>query len=83
MKRGSVIQLIGNRSAYPLRMAMGMLALSCLAAGQARLAAAQDMHAGHSTTMRTELPPEQLPAPRKLTGIGNASLTITASQEAQ
>jgi hypothetical protein len=78
----SVIRFFENRSAYHLRMAMWMLAFSCLA-GQARPAACQDMHSGHSPTMRTEPPPEQLPPPQKLSGIGNASLAITAGPEAQ
>jgi tetratricopeptide (TPR) repeat protein len=60
-----------------------MLAFCCLAAGQSHPAAGQDTHSAHSMTMRSEPPPEQLPPPRKLGGIGNASLTITATPEAQ
>ena len=33
--------------------------------------------------MREEIPPEKLPPPEKLTGIGNAHIRITASPEAQ
>ncbi|HEY6466556.1 MAG TPA: hypothetical protein VIY69_11230 [Candidatus Acidoferrales bacterium] len=33
--------------------------------------------------MKDEIPPEQLPAPQKMTGIGNVSIQITATPEAQ
>lgn len=33
--------------------------------------------------MKDEIPPEQLPAPQKMTGIGNVSMQITATPEAQ
>lgn len=39
--------------------------------------------AGHVMDTRDEIPPEKLPAPEKLSGIGNAHIKITASPEAQ
>ena len=37
----------------------------------------------HPTDTREEVPPEKLPLPQKLTGIGNAHIRITATPEAQ
>ena len=46
--------------------------------------AQQSMPAGHDMAdMQPVLPPEQLPAPIRMTGIGNAHIAITASPEAQ
>lgn len=45
--------------------------------------AAQNPIAGHVMQTRDEIPPEQLPVPAKLTGIGNAHIKITGSTEAQ
>jgi hypothetical protein len=39
--------------------------------------------AGHVMQTRDEIPPEKLPPPEKLTGIGNAHIKITATPEAQ
>lgn len=39
--------------------------------------------AGHVMNTRDEVPPEKLPPPEKLTGIGNAHIKITATPEAQ
>src|SRR5580704_2750416 len=48
------------------------------------LCAQQSMPAGHDMSdMQPVLPPEQLPAPIHMTGIGNAHIAITASPEAQ
>lgn len=44
---------------------------------------AQNPMAGHVMDTRDEIPPEKLPAPEKLSGIGNAHIKITASPEAQ
>jgi hypothetical protein len=46
-------------------------------------AVAQNPMAGHVMQTRDEIPPEQLPAPQKLAGIGNAHIKITANEEAQ
>jgi hypothetical protein len=45
--------------------------------------AAQNPMAGHVMQTRDEIPPEKLPPPEKLTGIGNAHIKITATPEAQ
>ncbi|MGC1314280.1 MAG: hypothetical protein WA857_18725 [Candidatus Acidiferrum sp.] len=44
---------------------------------------AQTAMVGHTMATREEIPPEKLPPPQKLTGIGNAHIPITASPEAQ
>jgi tetratricopeptide (TPR) repeat protein len=38
---------------------------------------------GHTMGTENQTPPDELPAPRKMTGIGNSHLPITASAEAQ
>jgi hypothetical protein len=45
--------------------------------------AAQSSMACPAMQTRDEVPPDQLPPPEKLTGIGNAHITITATPEAQ
>ena len=44
---------------------------------------AQASMAGHAMGMRDELPPDKLPAPEKLTGVGNVHVKITAAPEVQ
>jgi tetratricopeptide (TPR) repeat protein len=39
--------------------------------------------AGHVMEMKDEIPPDQLPAPIRMQGIGNAHMEITAAREAQ
>src|SRR5215813_4278864 len=46
-------------------------------------AAAQMNMAGHVMEMQDEIPPEKLPPPVRLSGIGNAHMDITATAEAQ
>ena len=55
----------------------------CLAASQPRLAWSQMDMAAHTMGTEDQTPPSELPAPRKMTGIGNAHLQITATPEAQ
>ncbi|MGC2656991.1 MAG: tetratricopeptide repeat protein [Bryobacteraceae bacterium] len=47
------------------------------------VASAQMDMSQHVMEMKDEMPPGQLPAPRKMTGIGNVHLRITANREAQ
>lgn len=51
--------------------------------GSAPGTTAQTSMTCHATDMREEVPPEKLPPPQKLTGIGNAHIRITATPEAQ
>lgn len=51
--------------------------------GSAPRTTAQSGMSCHTMDMREEVPPEQLPPPQKLTGIGNAHIRITATPEAQ
>ncbi len=55
----------------------------CLAVSQPRLAWAQMNMSGHTMGTQDQTPPGELPAPRKMTGIGNAHIQITATPEAQ
>jgi hypothetical protein len=51
--------------------------------GSAPRTTAQSGMSCHAMDMREEVPPEQLPPPQKLTGIGNAHIRVTATPEAQ
>ncbi len=44
---------------------------------------AQTNMAGHVMETRDEIPPDQLPPPRRMTGIGNGHMRISATPEAQ
>ena len=48
-----------------------------------RVAPAQIDAAAHVMEMKDEIPPDKLPAPIRMQGIGNAHMEITASREAQ
>src|SRR5260370_12419635 len=64
----------------------GVLAAALLVAAMASTAAVAQMNmSGHDMgmPMREIPPPAKLPAPLKLTGIGNSQLAITATPEAQ
>ncbi|PYU77854.1 MAG: hypothetical protein DMG51_19795, partial [Acidobacteria bacterium] len=54
-----------------------------LMVGYAQPITAQGGMSGHPMDMREAVPPEKLPPPLKLTGIGNAHIHITATPEAQ
>ena len=64
-----------------LAAAMAMAAL-VLAVPTSPISAQAPM-AGHAMEMADEIPPEQLPPPQKLTGIGTLHMPITATPEAQ
>jgi hypothetical protein len=51
--------------------------------GYAQRTPAQSAMSCHPMDTREQLPPEKLPPPQKLTGIGNAHIRITATPEAQ
>ena len=51
--------------------------------GYAQCTPAQSTMSCHPMDTREELPPEKLPPPQKLTGIGNAHIRVTATPEAQ
>ena len=57
---------------------------ACLLIGQTQPLAAQSGMSCHAMgATQDEIPPEKLPVPQKLGGIGNAHIRITASPEAQ
>jgi hypothetical protein len=66
-----------------LKIAAALFLVAGLALAGPRALAAQNPMAGHVMQTRDEIPPEKLPAPEKLTGIGNAHIKITATPEAQ
>src|SRR5580692_8689909 len=61
----------------------GTCLLCFLAAFLAPSAAAQMNMPAHVMEMRDQTPPDRLPQPLRMTGIGNAHLEITAKPEAQ
>jgi tetratricopeptide (TPR) repeat protein len=70
----------GPGAILPQAMALSLLAASL--AAPRRLSAQMNM-SGHSMGTQDQTPPDQLPAPKKMTGIGNAQMQITATPEAQ
>jgi hypothetical protein len=72
---------------YPVlssrKLALFMVATICLTIGYAQRITAQTGMSCHAMDTREEVPPEKLPPPQRLTGIGNAHMHITATSEAQ
>src|SRR5579864_4332464 len=64
-------------------MAFCVLIAFFLIVGYAQRSSAQTAMNCHPMDTRDEVPPEKLPPPQKLTGIGNAHIRITATPEAQ
>ena len=64
------------------KAATGLLAF-CILLGSAPCVRAQAAMNCHIMGTREELPPEKLPPPQKLAGIGNAHIRITATPDAQ
>ena len=60
-----------------------MTAVAFLFVGPAQIALAQTAMPCHTMTEVEETPPDKLPIPEKLSGIGNVHLKITATPEAQ
>jgi tetratricopeptide (TPR) repeat protein len=69
---------MGRTSAHTCRI----LALALLGPALLRLPAQMNM-GSHVMEMQDEIPPEKLPPPVRIAGIGNAHLEITAAPEAQ
>jgi len=65
------------------KTALFALMTVCLIFGYAQRTPAQSAMSCHPMDTREQLPPEKLPPPQKLTGIGNAHIRITATPEAQ
>jgi tetratricopeptide (TPR) repeat protein len=62
---------------------VALIIVAGLGCGQTRPAAAQMDMSGHAMETKDEMPPDQLPAPQKLTGVGNAHIQIAATVQAQ
>src|ERR1700749_3404709 len=77
----------GRRRSISWRNHSGSFAaigLICISIAAGSICAQQSMSANHNMAdMQPVLPPEQLPAPIRMSGIGNAHITITANAEAQ
>ena len=71
-------RILSSRKTAPLA-----LMTVCLVFGYAQRTPAQSAMSCHPMDTREQLPPEKLPPPQKLTGIGNAHIRITATPEAQ
>ncbi len=69
-------------SAFMFPSALAIASALCLLA-RPPVVLAQMTIGCHPMEMRAETPPEQLPAPQRMTGIGNAQIQITATPEAQ
>jgi len=80
---GIVKKLTKVRSSFSLRAGGFGIVVACLVFAQAGQAAAQTEMVNHSMGLRDEMPPDQLPIPQKMSGIGNVSIKITASPEAK
>src|SRR5271157_1556017 len=65
------------------KMAAFALILGCLIVGYAQGMSGQSGMNCHPMDLREAVPPDKLPTPLKLTGIGNAHIHITATPEAQ
>ena len=65
------------------RVIVFLFVASFLVASKPRSALAQMNMTGHMMETKDETPPDQLPVPQKLSGIGNVSINITATPEAQ
>ncbi len=70
------------RHSYAKRLVFLASLLACALAFSSR-ATAQKPTMCHALGTRDELPPDKLPVPEKLTGIGNAHIKITAAPEVQ
>src|SRR5580704_732351 len=66
-----------------LRWSMSVVLGMMMAAGSSAAVAQMNMAAHDMGEMKEVPPPEMLPVPLKMTGIGNSHLTITATPEAQ
>ena len=84
MARGKIVPkfALNTRCSQRIVALCGFIA-ALLSLGLVAGAAAQNAVSSHSMDMHEEVPPEKLPPPMKLTGIGNAHIRITASPEAQ
>ena len=66
----------------PNRTSLALL-VAFLAVPQARLSSAQMNMSGQAKGTEEQTPPDKLPAPTKMTGIGTAHMAVTATPEAQ
>ena len=75
MRRESQARLCSTVKCF-VRFTFICLAVGCLARAQTNMA-------GHQMETQNQIPPSQLPAARKMTGIGNSHMRITANREAR
>jgi tetratricopeptide (TPR) repeat protein len=75
----SVNALVSRRALF----ARGAFLVLLVGLGLSQRTTAQTSMSGHDMGLRDEIPPDKLPSPQKLSGIGNVSIEITATPEAQ
>ncbi len=83
---GGIVPWISLRLSLPRRLTLALLAMCGTSDMTAAPAAAQtDSMNGSSPVMemRDEIPPDRLPAPQRMSGIGTVSMQITATPPAQ
>jgi tetratricopeptide (TPR) repeat protein len=68
---------------FPTRVPALILLTTFLATGQAQRAALQMTTSGLKMGTQDQVPPDRLPAPERMSGIGNVHIRITAKPEAQ
>src|ERR1700733_9424342 len=68
---------------FPGKLAPFCFLVVILSVAQPRQASAQMVMSDPTMGTVDQTPPDQLPVPQKMTGIGNVSMHITASPEAQ
>lgn len=71
-----------GRTGYPPKWLASCLLAACLASVPRPAFAQMDL-SSHVMETQDETPPEKLPVPQKMTGIGNVHMQITAKPEAQ
>jgi tetratricopeptide (TPR) repeat protein len=75
--------IVSSGASFSRKMEGLRVVAACLVLFHAQRAIAQTGMTGHSMGMQDEVPPDKLPAPQKLSGIGNVHIQITATPEAQ
>jgi hypothetical protein len=78
-----LVPLANPRPLIPSRKLAALALTFSLSFVYAQPALAQNAMPCHTMGTREELPPEKLPPPQKLSGIGNSHIQVTATPEAQ
>ncbi len=74
---------VSSAASRPRKIAILALITAFLAVGQTRRLSAQMNMPGHPMETEDETPPDTLPVPQRLAGVGNVHIRISATPEAQ